>query len=58
MSDLTLTYFDPKLEIIVALDASKYSIGAVVLHKFEDGKTKLVAHVSSTFLAAEEPTAR
>ena len=47
MSDL-LTHFDLKLENVVASDASEYGIRAVILHKFEDGSTKPVAHASRT----------
>ena len=33
-------HIKPKKEIIVASDTSNYGIGAVILHKFEDGTTK------------------
>lgn len=32
-SDLYFTHFDSKLEIILAKDASKYGLGAILLHK-------------------------
>ena len=32
--------YDPKLEIIVASDASSYGVGACILHKMPDGKKK------------------
>ena len=53
LSDLTLAYNDPKKELIVASDASNYGIGAVLLHKFEDGVTKPIAHASRALLPAE-----
>ena len=37
-SDLFLTHFDPKLEIIVASDASSYGVGSCILHKMPDEK--------------------
>ena len=53
-SDLFLTHYDPKKEIVVASDASAYGIGACILHKMEDGKMKPIAHASRTLLPAEK----
>ena len=51
--DLALAHYDPKKELIVALDTSGYSIGSMLLHKFEDGVTKPIAHASRALLTAE-----
>ena len=54
ISDLFLTHYDAKLEIIVASDASSYGVGACILHKMPDGTKKPIAHVSRTLLPAEK----
>ena len=53
LSDLALAYYDSKKELIVASDASDYGIGAMLLHKFEDGITKPIAYASRALLPAE-----
>ena len=50
---LSLTHYDPKLDIIVASDASSYSIGACILHKLPDGTRKANAHASLSLLHDE-----
>ena len=42
-SDLSLTHYDPKLDIIVASDASSFGIGACILHKLPNGTRKAIA---------------
>ena len=53
-SDLFLTHYDTKLEIIVASDASSYGVGSCILHKISDGTKKPIAHASRTLLQAEK----
>ena len=53
-SDLSLTHYDPTLDIIVASDASSYDIGACILHKLPDGLWKSVAHASRSPLPSEK----
>ena len=53
-SDLSLTHYDPTLDIIVESDAKLYGIGACILHKLPDCSRKSVAHASSSLLPAEK----
>ncbi|XP_062702811.1 uncharacterized protein K02A2.6-like [Aedes albopictus] len=53
-SDLLLTHYNPKLEMIVAADASQNGLGAVLLHRFPDGTVKAVCHASRTLTNAEK----
>lgn len=52
-SDLFLVHFNPKLDIIVASDASTHGVGACILHKWKDGKVRPIAHASRSLLPAE-----
>ena len=52
--DLSLTHYDPNLDIIVASDASSYIIGACILQKLPDGSRKAEAHASRSLLPAEK----
>ena len=54
LSDLFLTHYDQKLDIIVTSDASSYGVGACILHKMPDGTKKPIAHASRTLLPAEK----
>ena len=53
-SDLSLTHYDPKLDIIVASDASSYGIGACILHKLPDGCISIITTWGKTILADRE----
>ena len=53
-SNLSLTHYDPTLDIIVASDTSSYGIGVCIPHKLPDGSRKAVSHASRSLLPAEK----
>lgn len=53
-SDLVLTHFDPKKDIVLASDASKDGMGAALMHKFKDGSLHPIMHFAATFTEAEK----
>lgn len=54
VSDLMLTHYNPKLQIIVSADASMQGLGAQISHVMPDGTEKPVAHASRSLTAAEK----
>ncbi|CAF1158398.1 unnamed protein product [Adineta steineri] len=49
----TLVHFDGKLPVVLATDASEYGIGAVLMHRYEDGTERPIAHASKTLTTTE-----
>lgn len=48
------SHYNPKLSIVVAADASKTRIGAVIFHKFPNGSLKAIQHASRSLTTAEQ----
>lgn len=53
-SELVLTHFDPRKNIVLATDASKDGMGAALMHRFADGSLHPIMHFAATFNAAEK----
>ena len=52
-SESLLVHFDPKLELVLACDASAYGIGTVLAHRLPDGSEKPIGYVSRSLSKAE-----
>lgn len=53
ISDLLLTHYNPKYEIIVAADVSIEGLEACILHRFPDHSIKAICHAARSLTSAE-----
>ena len=53
-SDLLLTHYDPRQDIIVSADASSIGLGATISHKYADGSVRVVQHASRALTKTEQ----
>ena len=53
-TDHTLICYDPSKPIIMACDASPYSLGVVISHKLSSGEEKPIAFASCSLVSAEK----
>ena len=51
---MLLTYYNPKLSVIVSADATNYGMGTVLTHIFPNGSEKAVPQVSRTLTEPEK----
>ena len=49
-----LVHFDPKLDLLLACDASAYEVGAVHSHKMPDGSERPIVFVSRSLTKVEK----
>lgn len=52
--DLSITHFDPKLDIILGRGTSDYVIGAVLIHKYDNESKNSIANALRSLLPAEQ----
>lgn len=52
--DTVLVHYNPKLPLVLGVDASPYGLGAVLSHRLPDGSERPVAYASRTLSSAEK----
>ena len=58
MFSLVLVHFNPKLNVVLATDASAYGLGAVLSHQMSNGEEHPIAFASRTMSPAERNYSR
>ncbi|XP_055590830.1 uncharacterized protein K02A2.6-like [Uranotaenia lowii] len=53
-SNLLLTHYNPRLDIVVSADASSVGVGATISHRFPDGSVKVIQHAARALTPAEK----
>lgn len=53
-SDTVLIHYDPKLPLVLAVDASPYGVGAVLSHTYPDGTEKPIQFASQTLSKVQQ----
>ena len=53
VGDNVLAHYDPKLPLILSVDASMHGLGATLSHKYENGSERIVMCVSRSLNSAE-----
>lgn len=53
-SDTVLTHYDPKLQLLLAVDASPTGVGAVLSHVYDDGSEKPIQFASQTLSKVQQ----
>lgn len=53
-SDTVLTHYDPKLPVLLAVDASPYGVGAVLSHEYPNGTERPIQFASQTLSATQQ----
>lgn len=49
VSEKVLVFYDQRLPLVLATDASPYGVGAVLSHRYEDGSERVIRYVSQAF---------
>ncbi len=52
--DTVLAHFDPSLPLGISCDASEVGIGAVLFHRWSDGRERPIANISKTLTKAQK----
>ncbi|XP_029176870.1 uncharacterized protein K02A2.6-like [Nylanderia fulva] len=57
-SDKVLVAFNPKLPLVLAVDASPYGVGAVLSHRYPDGTERVIQYASNSLTETQKKYAQ